>query len=119
MAQSRKQAPRAEYNRQADTMHYIADAAAASADTNLLRLPGKPRFAPQMLTLTNRHATNDGAIVLTPEKGVNLTINVRPGDVINIVTPIKAIVDTGTTGGTIDVFCFWWDAGTLNWNLET
>ncbi len=120
MANVRKAAPKADFNQQADTMHIVADAAAPSADTDLLRIPGKPKFAPQRTILYNQHATNAATVILTPEKGTDLTFIVNAGHQVYVDTPIKKIEDTGTTGGTCFCMFFWWDPyGCLDWNPET
>ncbi len=117
MASNRKAAPKADYTQQADTLHVIPDASAPSADTDLLAIAGKPRFAPQRLRLVNATAAGV-ALTLGPEKGVDFTVTVPAQDSLDIDTPIKRIEDTAA--GALQVICHWWDPyGSLDWNLET
>jgi hypothetical protein len=116
---TRKTTPKANYHQQADTAHVIADIAAAAADTDLLAVAGKPKFAPQMVELTNNHADTAGTVVLTPEKGVDLTFTVKAGETKRIPLAIKKVEDSGTAGGTIELTAYWWDPyGSLDWNSE-
>jgi hypothetical protein len=113
----RKAAPKADYTKQADTQHVIADAGAAAADLDLLAIIGKPQFAPQRLILINTNAAATAAIVLTPEKGADITVTVPFSGTVTLDVPIKKIEDTGT--GAVQVICLWWDgAGTMSWNFE-
>lgn len=120
MAQVKKRRapPLADYTRQADTMHIVVDGADTSGDVDLLRIAGKPKFAPQKLVLFNRSVDTDSTIVVTPDKGVDLTVVVPFGKTLEIPHPIKTIVDSGSSGGTTDIYCYWWDASTLDWNPE-
>lgn len=118
--QKRRAAPQARYDTQADTMHVVSGVAALSADTNLLRVAGKPKFAPQRIVIVNTAlAVADAAAVcvFTPAKGVNLTVTVPPLGSVTVDHPVNALVDSGSLG-TFDVHCYWWDASTLDWNPE-
>lgn len=108
MATMRKAAPKAAYTQQADTAH-----AAAFGAIDFLAVAGKPNFACQKLVLIGVAAGN---VVVTPEKGVDLTINLAIGQRESLETPIKAIVSATATGNFI---AYWWDThGSLNWNNE-
>lgn len=118
--QKRRAAPQARYNTQADTVHVVLSTTVTAADVNLLRIAGKPKFAPQRITIVNTIALATGTtavLVITPEKGANLTVSVPAGCAVAIDHPVKALVDTGSSG-TFEVHCYWWDASTLDWNAE-
>ena len=96
-----KPAPRVDLCKGSDTIHVIPDASSSSADTDLREVSGKPKWAPQKLTLIAGAAA--AAIILTPEKGAAITITVPIGGVVVIQHPINKIVDSGT--GAVQVIC--------------
>lgn len=118
-------APRADTNKVASAMLVIADPSAADVDltaitTTASRLPA-PRWAAQMLELTNRDAAGNAAIVLRPEGALDdgsqdVTITLVPNQVMLVRKPIKAIESTGSDAD-VQVVAYWWDpGGSTNWN---
>ena len=111
----RKAASTANFNKQADTMHIVSS---FGADVDLLGIAGKPKMAPQCTIFSNAHVTDAAAIAFTPEKGVSQVISVPPMGHLPYPHPIKTILTSGTTGGTPQALCGWWDAASLDWNSE-
>lgn len=122
MAQVKKRRapPQAKFTTHADTGHIVRNVASLSADTDLLRIDGKPKFAPQRIVVVNLStaaAPADAVLVFTPEKGADITLTVPQGMSVTWDHPVKTLVDSGSSG-TFDVHCYWWDASTLDWNNE-
>jgi hypothetical protein len=116
----RRAAPQAKFATQADTMHVVQGADVQTADVDLLAIAGKPKFAPQRIVLVNTSlaaAEVPAVLVFTPAKGTNLTVTAQQGMSITIDHPVNALVDSGSSG-TFEVHCYWWDAGTLDWNQD-
>jgi len=100
-------------------MLVIADPSAA--DVNLTSVVGAPRWAAQMLELTNTDDTNNSDIVIRPERGASdgsddVTITLVPLEVKKIRYPISFIEATGSAAA-VQVVAYWWDpGGSTNWN---
>lgn len=112
----RRAAPQARLNTQADTMHIVSS---VGADIDLLDIAGKPKFAPQRVEIYNLDTVANTVVVFTPDKGVDLTATVppQPSQPVVIRHPVKTLKTSGTSG-TFIIYCYWWDAGTLDWNPE-
>lgn len=108
--QKRKSSPRGDFTTRADTQHAIASCAVV---TNLLRVDGKPRFAPQRSVFVS---VAGGTVTLTPEKGIDFTLTIPANFPVVHEAAVKATVSaTGTVAGHF----YWWDgAGQLDWNNE-
>lgn len=114
----RRAPPAIDQTRHADTMHIVADVADTVADIDLLAIPGKPKHPPQLTVFYNRSVDTDATIVITPEKGVNLTLVVPFGRQLEVYHPIRTVLESGSSGGLCDAYFYWWDASSLDWNNE-